>query len=260
MTKANVLFSQDLTRSREGFERQTPSTTIDRILQKLACLDIPAKDHLESYMLHKWRLNHKGRTLYSSFHSIILFLAFLKSLDKSRLEEATKEDLEAFIEHEQDRGLNITTIRTRLACLIAFLHFLIEEEALPGPLLKKSIKLKLPEALPRAIIPSDVKRLLSVINDTQDRALFLILLRTGMRIGEALSLTVNDLDVRERKIHLFVGEKNSQGRVVYLSDDALFALKRWLRQRDQRKEQVFYTRGHTGLSYSTAPMRVKNSL
>ncbi len=261
MTKADLIFTKDLTGDRErGFEQHRIPTAIDRILQKLSGMELPAKDRLECYMRHKWRLNHKPRTLFSSFQSVTLFLVFFKSLGKSRIEEATKEDLEAFIEHEQDRGLNITTVRTRLACLIAFLHFLIAEEVIPGTILKKSIKLKLPEALPRAIIPTDVKRLLSVIEDTQDRALILVLLRTGMRIGETLSLTVNDLDLRDRKIHLFVGEKNSQGRVVYLSDDALFALKRWLRQRDQQREWVFYTRGHTGLSYSTARSRFSGYL
>jgi integrase/recombinase XerD len=61
--------------------------------------------------------------------------------------------------------------------------------------------------------------------------------------------------MRERKIHLFEGEKNSMGRVVYLSDDALFALKQWLRQRDPGKECIFYTHGHTRMSYSTARSR-----
>jgi integrase/recombinase XerD len=132
----------------------------------------------------------------------------------------------------------------------------IEQEVIPGEVLKKRIKLKLPEALPRAINPGDVKRLLSVIDDTQDRALILVLLRTGIRIGEAIGLTVNDLDVRDRKIHLLEGEKNNLGRVVYLSDDALFALKRWLRQRDKKKEFVFYTQSRiTGLSYGTARSR-----
>lgn len=135
---------------------------------------------------------------------------------------------------------------------MAFLHFLLEQEVLPGAVLKKRIKLKLPEELPRAINPQDVQRLLSVIEDTQDRALILVLLRTGIRIGEALSLTLNDLDVKERKIHLYEGEKNNLGRVVYLSDDAIFALKRWLRERKENKEVVFYTRGHSGVSYSTA--------
>ena len=91
-----------------------------------------------------------------------------------------------------------------------------------GSLLKRGIKLKLPDVLPRAMNPADVRKLLCVIDDTRDRALFLLLLRTGVRIGEALGLTVNDLDIKGRKVHLFEGEKNSMGRVVYLSDDALF--------------------------------------
>ena len=172
----------------------------------------------------------------------------------------TQKDLEAFIEHEQDRGLKISTVRTKLAYLVAFLHFLMEQEVIPGAVLKKRIKLKLPEELPRAMNPMDVKKLLSVIEDTQERALILILLRTGIRIGEALGLTMNDLDIRERKIHLYEGEKNSMGRVVYLSDDALFALKRWLRQRDPGKECIFYTQGHTRMSYSTARSRFSSYL
>jgi integrase/recombinase XerD len=72
-----------------------------------------------------------------------------------------------------------------------------------------------------------------------------------MRIGEALGLRVNDLDIRDRKIHLFEGEKNSMGRVVYLSVDALFAIKLWLRRRDKSKEFVFYGRANKSICYST---------
>jgi integrase/recombinase XerD len=256
MTKANLNFKRDLTRDREtDVEKKSSPTAIDRILQKLSGMDLPAKEHLESYLRHKGRLNHKPRTLSGSFHSVTLFLSFFKEAGKSRLEEMTRKDLEAFIEQEQDRGLKITTVRTKLAYLVAFLHFLMEQEVLPGAVLKKRIKLKLPEELPRAMNPQDVQRLLSVIEDTQDRALILVLLRTGIRIGEALGLSLNDLDVKERKIHLYEGEKNNLGRVVYLSDDALFALKRWLRERKENKAFVFYIRGHTGLSYSTARSR-----
>ena len=41
-----------------------------------------------------------------------------------------RADLEAFIEYEQDRGLRISTVRTRLACIIAFLHFLMEQDVI----------------------------------------------------------------------------------------------------------------------------------
>ena len=230
-------------------------TPIDPILQKLTVLELPAKAHFEGYLRHKRRLNHKPRTLQSSFTSVRLFLEFCKELGKREIEEIERADLEAFIEHEQDRGIRISTVRTRLACIIAFLHFLMEQDIIPGSLLKRRIKLKLPDVLPRAMNSADVRKLLSGIDDIRDRALILLLLRTGMRIGEALGLTLNDLDIRDRKVHLFEGEKNSMGRVVYLSDDVLLALKLWLRRRDQNKEFVFYGQGNKRLCYSAGRLR-----
>jgi site-specific recombinase XerD len=252
MTKVEPITNESIQSESEVVcEQLLTPTPIDRILQKLSCLELPAKDHLEHYIRHKWRLNHKPRTLASSFTSVVLLLDFYGKLGKRELGEMERADLEAFIEHEQDRGLRISTVRTRLACIIAFLHFLMEQDIVPGSLLKRGIKLKLPDVLPRAINPSDVRKLLYVMEDIRDRALFLLLLRTGIRIGEALELRVNDLDMKGRKVHLYEGEKNSMGRVVYLSDDALFAIKLWLRRRDKSKEFIFYGRSHGHFCYST---------
>jgi hypothetical protein len=52
-------------------------------------------------------------------------------------------------------------VRTRLACIIAFLHFLMEQDVIPSSVLKRGIKLKLPDTLPRAMNPADVRKLLS---------------------------------------------------------------------------------------------------
>ena len=227
-------------------------TTIDRIVERLSTMELPAKEHVERYLRHKWRMNHKRRTLESSFTSIVLFLQFYGASGKSDIARMERSDLEAFIEHEQNRGLYISTVRTRMASLIAFLHFLMEQDILPPSLLKRTIKLKLPETLPRAIHPKDVKKLLSVIDKVRDRALILLLLRTGIRIGEALSLTLNDIDMRDKKVHLHQGEKNSMGRVVYLSHDAYFGLKRWFSVRDKKKEVIFYGQGRQSMCYSSA--------
>ncbi len=223
----------------------------DRILQRISKLEIPGKAHLESYMLHKWRRNHRPSTLKASFISVSSFLTFYGSAGKSTIEEIDNDDLETFIEREQDRGLKITTVRTRLHCLRAFLRYLIEQDIIDGRILKRKIKLKVPDFLPRAIAPGDVRRLLGAIKDTRDRALILVLLRTGMRIGELLRLNIRDLDIRERKIHIYEGEKNCLGRVVYLSDDAVMALKLWLKHRDKTREYLFYGfRSH--LCYTSA--------
>ncbi|MDH4138026.1 MAG: tyrosine-type recombinase/integrase [Anaerolineae bacterium] len=252
MTKVEPIINESIQSGSEVVREQPLlPTPIDRILQKLSCMELPAKEHFEHYIRHKWRLNHKPRTLTSSFTSVMLFLEFYGKSGKRELGEMERVDLEGFIEQEQDRGLRISTVRTRLACIIAFLHFLMEQEVISGSFLKRSIKLKLPDVLPRAMNPADVRKLLCVIDDIRDRALFLLLLRTGMRIGEALGLRLNDLDIKGRKVHLYEGEKNSMGRVVYLSDDALFAIKLWLRRRDKSKKFVFYGQSNGHLCYSS---------
>jgi len=237
---------------RERYSLQTP---IERVLEKLYFLDIPGKDHFEGYLRHKWRVNHKAHTISGAFTSVWFFLDFYGKSGKTDLKDIERRDLEAFIEHEQDRGLHISSVRTRAASIIAFLHFLMEQDVVSPSVLKKRIRLKLPETLPRAINPTDIKKLLSMIDDTRDRALFLLLLRTGIRIGEALGLTMNDVDLKDRKIHLFEGEKNSMGRVVYLSNDAVFCLKRWMRRRHLERTFVFYGKGDAPICYSTARMR-----
>jgi integrase/recombinase XerD len=247
MTKAGSIL-RAIVSDIEAANYQTP---IDRILQRISKLDLPGREHFESYMRNKWRMNHKPSTLRASFAAVSSFLIFYDGTGKSHLDEIARSDLEAFIEHEQDRGLKITTVRTRIHCLFAFLRFLIDQDIIDGHILKRKIKLKVPDFLPRAIAPGDVRKILGVIKEIRDRALILVLLRTGMRIGELLRLNMRDLDVRERKIHIYEGEKNCLGRVVYLSDDALMALGLWLRKRDKTKEYLFHgLRSH--LCYTSA--------
>ena len=247
MTKAGLILKVIL-----GANHQpTVEAPIDRILRKISSLDIPDREHFESYMRHKWRMNHKKSTLKGSFHAVSSFLVFYAVLGKSRLQEIDSGDVEAFVEHLQDQGLKVTTVRTRLNHLWAFLRFLVEQDIIDGRILRRKIKLRVPEFLPRAIAPGDVIKFLGIIKDIRARALILVLLRTGMRIGELLGLQMRDLDVREKKIHIYEGEKNCLGRVVYLSDDALMALKLWLGKRDKSKEYLFYgLRSH--LCYTSA--------
>ena len=253
MTQTNVIGNRpDNNRLETAQHNHHTRTPINRILMKLSQLELPEKEHFENYLRYKWRANHKKRTIDSSFTSITFFLDFYGKSGKKELQEIERVDLETFIEHEQDRGMNISTVRTRMASIIAFLHFLIEQDLISGSFLKRRIRLKLPETLPRAINPTDVKKLLSIIDHTRDRTLILLLLRTGIRIGEALGLTMNDIDIRDRTIHLFQGEKNSMGRVVYLSNDAVFCLKRWFKWKDPEKTFIFYGKGDAPICYSTA--------
>ena len=253
MTQAMPIISRPSSSKIEvNYYYNVVASPIDRILQKISTMELPVREHLESYMRHKWRMNHKPNTLLGSFHAVSSFLTFYSCLGKIQLRDIVHDDIEAFIEHEQDRGLKVRSVRTRLNHLWAFLRFLTEQDIIEARILKRKIKLQAPDFLPRAIAPGDVRKLLGAIKETRARALILVLLRTGMRIGEVLRLKVRDLDIRERKIHIYEGEKNCLGRVVYLSDDALMALKLWLRKRKPQTEYLFPGNKHKHLGYSQA--------
>src|SRR5208283_5458572 len=131
---------------------------IDRILKKVFILDLPGKEHFESYLRHKWRMNLKPSTLRGSFVAVSSFLIFYDGRGKRHIEEIASNDLEAFIEHEQDRGLKVTTVRTRLKQLLAFLRFLTDQDIIDVRILKRKIKLSVPDFLPRAMAPDDIRK------------------------------------------------------------------------------------------------------
>ena len=99
----------------------------------------------------------------------------------------TRQDICAFVEHEQDRGLKINSVISNLRDVYTFINFLVEREILPQTVKSRKIRLKMPDLLPRAIPEEHMAVLLSDISNTRNRALILLLLRTGMRIGELLN-------------------------------------------------------------------------
>jgi site-specific recombinase XerD len=191
-------------------------------------------------------------SLEAALANLKIFYTFLKSVGKTRVVEVTRADLEAFIEHEQDRGMKLRTVRTYLAAVYTFLHFLSEEGIVSSELVQRKIRLRLPQVLPKAIEPDDVRRFLSIIDNIRDRALLLLLLRTGMRIGELLATKLTDVNLKEGTIVVRQGTKNCQERVVYFSGDACEALKAWLKHRDSRKLHLFYSEWSYKMQYGSA--------
>jgi integrase/recombinase XerD len=232
---------------------------LERILQKFVESDLPGQEHAINFLRHKYRRNWKKCSLESSSAGIRFFLTRLKATNR-KLEDVSREDIEAFVEHEQDRGIGIRGVRNRMHSVYGFANFLIENQVIGPEILERKIKLKLPVSLPRAIDPEDLEALLSVINHTRNRAMILLLLRTGMRIGELLDLEVTDVNLPEKKVLIYMGEKNYRGRVVYFSEDAEEALQAWLETRDPQKEMLFYGRGRYTITYATVRAKFKKYL
>ena len=231
-----------------------------RWCSRLAASKLPGADLAVEYLYGKYIKNLSVSTIQQSGRIVLYFLHFL-ARDGTTIFALTRQDISAYIEYEQGRGLKTQSVVNHLRALYAFISFLIDQGVLPETVMQPKIKIKLPQTLPRAIPIEDILRLRSAITTVRDQALILLLLRTGMRIGELLSVRITDIILAERKILIYQGEKNYQGRVVYYSSDAEQALQSWLMARNGASEYLFPGQaGRSNLSYVAAWTAMRKTL
>ena len=228
---------------------------IKKCLKQLGEKELLGGSYVKDYLSDQKRRNCRPSTIRHNFTTLMAFLSYLKERGRTSLETITRDDLSSFIEHEQDRGMQPNTVSTRLKLIYAFVGYLVDREVAHPDLLKRKLRVKVPEALPRALDPEDVRQLLAVIEKSRDRAMILVLLRTGMRIGELLATRASEVNLREKQIIMREAQKTRVGRVAYLSEDAYKALEVWLQERDPAKECLFYGQGRPRLSYTAVRVR-----
>ena len=156
------------------------------------------------------------------------------------IEEVTSAKISAYIDALLAKGLAAKTINCRLDSVRGFYIYMSHEEGLPLPNpVKKGYALRLARPLPRYLKDEEVLRLFEVITGLRDRAIFMLMLRCGLRVEEVTHLTLQDLDLAQRRILVCRG-KGNKDRIVYISHDAFRALHDYLKSRSSsRAKEVF---------------------
>jgi site-specific recombinase XerD len=167
-------------------------------------------------------------------------LAHFKAWLQVPLEKATPKETDAYMDHLLRKRMKPKTINCHLGCIHAFYDYLIEDERMPliNPV-RKNYRLRLPRPLPKHLRDEQVVTLFKEINDTRDRAMFMLMLRCGLRVEEVAWLTVDAIEYRSRQLYVFNG-KGSKDRVVYLSEDAQSALETYMQKRRWSKEKKVF--------------------
>ena len=147
------------------------------------------------------------------------------------IETATGREILEYIDYLLDRQLSPKTIKCHLNSIRRFYDYLRHEEGvyMQNPV-KSGYALRLPQPLPRYVKEEDLKRFLSVIKKHRDRAMFLLMVRCGLRVEEVASLSVSAIDLSHRRITVQNG-KGMKDRIVYISGDACEALVQYLKSR-----------------------------
>jgi site-specific recombinase XerD len=154
------------------------------------------------------------------------------------LNEVTRREMGAYVDHLLGRRLSAKTITCHLQTIRLFFDYLIDEEGMTGENPVRKISIRLSKPLPRHLKDREVDKLLTVITDPRDRAMVLLMLRSGLRVEEVARLTVDAVEYRKRQVFVVNG-KGAKDRVVYLSDDARTALETYLQRRSSKAKRLF---------------------
>ncbi|MBU0768050.1 MAG: tyrosine-type recombinase/integrase [Proteobacteria bacterium] len=156
------------------------------------------------------------------------------------IEQVTHKTVLLFMDRLLDKRLKPKTINCYLNSIRGFYEYLIEEEQVPiSHPVKRGYSLRLSRPLPRYLRDEDVPRLFNVISSKRDRAMFMLMLRCGLRVEEVARLTMAALDLPRSQLFVYEG-KGVKDRVVYLSNDAYKILAQYLKARpSSRAKRVF---------------------
>lgn len=148
----------------------------------------------------------------------------------------TFADVAHFVEHLQAKGLAAKTINCKLSAVRQFYEYLRHDQMpeVVNPVRKRDF-LREPRPLPRAASEEELGKFFAQIRSVRDRAMFLVLLRSGLRVSEVISLELRDVDLRRQTVRVREG-KNRRERLVYLSPDTVRAVGEYLEQRGWPRE------------------------
>jgi site-specific recombinase XerD len=172
--------------------------------------------------------------------------------------EVDFRDIDRFIARQSEKGFKPSTINRRLACIIALYAFLApEDDDLVCPVHPRRHHLREPQRLPRPVAEPDLKQFFAVIESQRDRAMFMLMLRCGLRIAEVANLQMADLFLDEEFPRLVTHGKGSRDRAVYLSPQAERSLREYLAERPSvSSEYVFLSYQNDGLSTTAIHKRL----
>lgn len=134
-----------------------------------------------------------------------------------------------------DRGMEPTTARARQSALKRFSKWLVEEGERPGDPLLGLKPPRLDTKLVEPFTDDELRRLVATckpgeFTDRRDEAILRLFLETGMRAGELIALTVDDVDLRAGSARV-LHTKTHVARSVPFGPMTAKALDRYLRVR-----------------------------
>ena len=138
-----------------------------------------------------------------------------------------------------------TTINNYIRNLRVFFNWLERDYIIQRNPMSRIRQLKNDRKAKEYITDEDFKKLInhldkSYFSEHRDYAMIILMIDSGMRLGECSSLLVSDINLAKKQIFLRAEiTKGRQDRIVYFSDKTEIIVRRWLQYKDRYVESDY---------------------
>lgn len=189
-----------------------------------------------SYRRFLKRRNYSKKTVTNYLNGLKQFLLWVNV----PIEQVDYPKVLDYIDFQLDRRRSPKTINCHLSRIRLFYDYLIGEQglAIENPV-REGLCLRLPQPLPKHLKDEQVDLFFTFVDKPRDKAIFMLMLRSGLRVAEVAGLTLDAIDFRRGKILVDAG-KGNKGRVAYVSQDGMNALVAYLKARPKSKAKHLF--------------------
>jgi site-specific recombinase XerD len=199
-----------------------------------------------AYLVHLRTRHYAWSTQDNALRALTCFAVLMPTARQAilyqDLTQTTPTDIDAWIAAACQQGLAPGTIVTCRRGLQGFFVFLRGQGVLAqSPIQLPRHQILVPARLPRPMAEAEVVAFFRVIDALEDRTMFLLMLRCGLRVSEVSGVRWSAIDLGQGTLRV----DNSKGqvdRVVYLAPDVATALRQWQRLQTAAASYVFPSR------------------
>ena len=233
--------------------------------------DLSIEYQIDEFMIYCRSRELRAKTLESYEHTLRLFERWCNDeLNITQVDQVTESVIRRYITNLQERGkytfyanekskeqnfperrrdfrkpVSAATINNYIRNLKVFFNWLDSDYVLKKNPMKKVRQLKTNRNAKEYISDEDFKRLVGQLDrsyfpEHRDYTMIILMIDTGMRLGECSVLMIEDLNLAKRQILLRAEvTKGRKDRTVYFSQKTESILRRWLQYKDRYVESPF---------------------
>nr|WP_024967112.1 site-specific tyrosine recombinase XerD [Pantoea sp. IMH] len=188
-------------------------------------------ERIEQFLDATWIERNLAENTIASYRLDLMSLAEWLAHHESDLLRASAADLQQFLAERLEGGYKASSSARLLSAMRRLFQYLYREKCReddPSALLSSP---KLPQRLPKDLSEAQIDRLLQAPSveepiELRDKAMLELLYATGLRVTELVSLTLNNVSLRQGVVRV-IGKGNKE-RLVPLGEEAVHWLEQYI--------------------------------